>query len=262
MDHIESGKYWNENAEVWTRLAREGYDIYRNYLNTPAFFSILPEIRNLKGIDIGCGEGYNTRLLAAKGAHVTGLDISEIFIQKAIETENNEPQGITYIVGSAVHLPFTNNSFDFATGFMSFMDVPETDKVLIEAYRVLKPGGFLQFSITHPCFFTKYRKLKRDWNNKTYAVEIGGYFDTEGTSIEEWIFTGAPKELANRFKKFKVPVFRKTLSDWLNIVINCGFVLERVNEPTADDEVVRQHPKLQDTQVIPYFLHLRCRKPQ
>ena len=260
MDHIEAGKYWDENAEVWTQLAREGYDIYRNYVNTPAFFSILPEVKNKKGLDIGCGEGYNTRLLAKKGALMTGIDISKIFIQKAIEEESSQPLNIQYNVASAVELPFENASFDFATAFMSLMDVPETDKVLKEAYRVLKPGGFLQFSITHPCFFTKHRKLKRNWKGKAYAVEIGEYFETVEGSIDEWIFSGAPKHLSIGLRKFKVPVFTRTLSQWLNLLAETGFILEKVNEPKADDETVQQHPKLQDTQVVPYFLHIRCRK--
>jgi len=49
MNHEEVGRYWNENAVVWTRLARAGYDVYRDYLNTPAFFEMLPEIRGLTG---------------------------------------------------------------------------------------------------------------------------------------------------------------------------------------------------------------------
>jgi ubiquinone/menaquinone biosynthesis C-methylase UbiE len=42
------------------------------------------------------------------------------------------------------------------------MDIPETERVLAEIFRVLRPGGFLQFSISHPCFETPYRKTLRD----------------------------------------------------------------------------------------------------
>ncbi len=66
MDHKEVGKYWNENAQGWTKLSRLGYDKYRNLLNTPIFFKILPNVDGLKGLDIGCGEGYNTRITAKK----------------------------------------------------------------------------------------------------------------------------------------------------------------------------------------------------
>src|SRR5207249_4006273 len=119
-------------------------------LNTPAFFAMLPDVRGLAGLDIGCGEGHNTRLLAKRGARVTAVDIAEVFVAYAQKEEAREPLGIDYRVASAVELPFAGAGFDFVTGFMSFMDVPEIDRVLAEAYRVLKPGGFLQFSITHP----------------------------------------------------------------------------------------------------------------
>jgi SAM-dependent methyltransferase len=145
MDHEEVGRFWNANADAWTKLARAGYDIYRDYLNTPAFFAILPDVNGLAGLDIGCGEGHNTRLLAKRGARMTAIDIAQVFIDYAKQAEEDEPLGIDYRVASAVNLPFAEAAFDFATGFMSFMDIPETRRVLAEAYRVLRPGGFLQF---------------------------------------------------------------------------------------------------------------------
>jgi ubiquinone/menaquinone biosynthesis C-methylase UbiE len=87
---------------------------------------------------------------------------------------------------------FGDGSFDFATGFMSFMDVPETEQVLAEAYRVLKPGGFLQFSITHPCFDTPHRRNLRDAGGRTYALEAGDYFRDLDGAIDEWLFKAAP----------------------------------------------------------------------
>ena len=36
MNHRTVGEFWNGNAEAWTKLARAGYDIYRDQLNTPA----------------------------------------------------------------------------------------------------------------------------------------------------------------------------------------------------------------------------------
>jgi len=173
MDHEEVGRLWNANADVWTQLARAGYDVYRDYLNTPAFFAMLPEVAGLSGLDIGCGEGHNTRLLARRGARVAAIDIAESFIAHARETETREPLGIDYRVASAVDLPFAEATYDFATGFMSVMDVPETDRVLAEACRVLKPGGFLQFSIAHPCYDTPHRRNLRDENGTTYAIEVG-----------------------------------------------------------------------------------------
>jgi len=84
MDHLQTGKLWDENAEAWTAMARAGYDVYRDCLNTPAFLAMLPEIGGMAGLDIGCGEGHNTRLLARRGAAMTGLDIAGRFLQNAL----------------------------------------------------------------------------------------------------------------------------------------------------------------------------------
>jgi ubiquinone/menaquinone biosynthesis C-methylase UbiE len=261
MDHRQVGRYWNGNAEAWTLLARAGYDIYRDYLNTPAFLEMLPDVDGLLGLDIGCGEGHNTRLLAQRGARMMALDISKVFVQHAQRREDQQPLGIGYHVASAVELPFAGGIFDFATGFMSFMDIPETGRVLSEAYRVLKPGGFLQFSISHPCFDTPHRRNLRDEEGFTYAIEVGEYFRNRQGDVVEWLYSTAPPEIKEGLPPFRTPRFTRTLSQWLNLIIEAGFLLERVEEPRPSDETVRECPDVQDAQVVAYFLHVRARKP-
>lgn len=261
MDHRDVGRFWNGNAEAWTRLARAGYDVYRDHLNTPAFLAMLPDVQGLSGIDIGCGEGHNTRQLAKRGARLVGVDIAEVFIRHARDMERREPLGIAYHVASAVELPFLENRFDFATAVMCLMDVPETERALAEAYRVVRPGGFLQFSITHPCFDTPHRRNLRDEQGLTYAIEVGGYFRNLYGEVSEWVFSAAPEELRASFPKFKTPRFTRTLGQWLNLLVKTGFRIERVEEPCPTDEVVRQCPDIQDAQVVAYFLHVRARKP-
>ena len=129
MDHEQVGRIWNGNAEAWTKLARAGYDVYRDHLNTPAFFQMLPDVSGLSGLDIGCGEGHNTRLLAKRGARVTAVDISEVFIRHARDMEQQEPLGIDYRVASAVELPFADvfNERGVQRGFMQMgMGVDKT----------------------------------------------------------------------------------------------------------------------------------------
>ena len=260
MDHRKVGRIWNGNAEAWTKLARAGYDVYRDYVNTPAFFEMVPDVKGLSGLDIGCGEGHNTRLLAKREASVTAIDVSEAFIKHARELEERESSGIRYLVASAVELPFPDETFDFATAFMSFMDIPETDHVLSESYRVLKPGGFLQFSIAHPCFDTPHRRNLRDEKGLTYAIEVGDYFRNLNGEVAEWLFGAAPPEARAGLPKFKTPKFTRTLSQWFNLLIDTGFVLERIGEPRPNDEAVRACPYVQDAQVVAYYLHVLARK--
>jgi ubiquinone/menaquinone biosynthesis C-methylase UbiE len=261
MDEREVGRLWNENAEVWTRLARAGYDIYRDVLNTPAFLAMLPDIRGLSGIDIGCGEGHNTRLLARRGARMVGIDIAETFIRYGRAEEEREPFGIEYRAASALDLPFGDEAFDFATAFMSLMDMPNAERAIAEVHRVLKTGGFLQFSITHPCIDMPHHKNLRDAEGRTYAYEVGGYFHRLDGEIAEWTFSAAPEEVRRGVAKFKVPRFTRTISEWFNLLIGAGFQIERVEEPCPGAEMVRACPAVQDTTVVPYFLHVRARKP-
>lgn len=260
MDDREAGSFWDANAEVWTRLARQGYDVYRDFLNTPCFFSMLPDVSGLLGLDIGCGEGHNTRLLSLRGARVMALDISSVFLRHALEMEAQRPMGIRYSAATGHALPFASETFDFAAAFMSMMDVPHPDQLIAETYRVLKPGGFLQFSICHPCFDTPHRKNLRDSSGRTYAIEVGDYFRNLNGEVTEWLFKAAPASARIGLTKFKTPRFTRTLSQWLNALTETGFVLDRVEEPRPTDETVQACPSVQDAQVVSYFLHIRVRR--
>jgi len=261
VDHEEVGRHWDENAEVWTRLARTGYDVSRDGLNTPAFLEMLPEVDGLSGLDLGCGEGHNTRLVAGRGARMVGIDISETFVRHATAAEEAEPRGIRYERASAAELPFEDAGFDFAVAFMSLMDMPELERVLAEIFRVVLPGGFLQFSIEHPCFTTPHRKTLRDEHGRAYAREVGGYFREGDGEVQEWIFGAAPPDVREGLRPFRVPCFARTLSRWLNLLVEAGFVLERFGEPYPSDEAVREYSGLQGARVFAYFLHVRAHKP-
>jgi SAM-dependent methyltransferase len=257
VDFGEVGSYWDANAAVWTRLARDGYDVYRDFINTPALLELLPDVTGLDGLDLGCGEGHNTRLAAARGARMWGIDISRAFVREAARFEDPP---VLYTVASAHQLPFRDAGFDFAIACMSFMDMPDPARVLAEAARVLKPGGFLQFSISHPCFDTPHRRQVKDAAGIAYAMEIGGYFEPCEGRLTEWIFSAAPRELTAPLRKFQAPVFHRTLAEWLNMPIEAGLRIERVAEPFASEEVAARCPKVADTRIAPYFLHVRCRK--
>ena len=261
MGPEEVSRIWEANAEAWTAMARAGYDISRDLINSPAFFQILPSVDNQSGLDIGCGEGHNTRLLAERGARMTGIDVAETFIRHARDAESQTPMGIEYQVGSALELPFRNEQFDFAAAFMSMQDIPQQDVALREAYRVTRPGGFLQFSITHPCFQTPKWGWICDDSGTKVALTVGDYFDRGDLRVEEWTFGAAPEEVSSQYPKFKTPYFERTLSDWLNLLLRIGFRLEVFAEPTPSDEVLETHPRLYDARMIAYFLIIRGRKP-
>ena len=257
MNHREAGRYWEANAEAWTKLARGGWDMYRDLVNTPAFFELLPDVAGQRGLDVGCGEGYNTRLLAERGAAMWAVDIAPQFVREARAAGDGS---IRFAVASGQELPFADNQFDFATSFMCLMDLPQPDVALRECQRVLRPGGFLQYSISHPCFNPPWRKLLRTEDKQAYALEVGRYFDCIDGEIDTWLFSGAPAEVRQGMRRFQIPRFHRTLAQWINLTLDAGFRLERVSEPRANEETVERFPAVADTRVAAYFLHLRCRK--
>jgi SAM-dependent methyltransferase len=191
---------------------------------------------------------------------VTAIDIAGAFLRAARADEAADPLGIAYAKASAVDLPFPDASFDFVCSIMCLMDVADVESALAEVHRVLRPGGFLQFSICHPCFDTLHRRNLRGPDGKTYALEVGRYFEHIPGRVVEWIFSVAPEEVKRSVRPFRTPYFTRTLSAWLNLLVDAGFVIERLAEPRPSDEVVARWPNVQDAQVVAYFLHVRGRK--
>jgi ubiquinone/menaquinone biosynthesis C-methylase UbiE len=107
---------------------------------------VMAELVPLKGahvLDVGCGNGRITRLIAASGAHVVGIDPGEKQIGRA-EAEARVADE-TYLLGTAENLPAADASADIVFFFNSLHHVPEAamDKALDEARRALKPQGWL-----------------------------------------------------------------------------------------------------------------------
>lgn len=94
-------------------LSRAGYDVYRDWLNTPKSFAMLPEVQGLRGLDIGCGEDHNTRLLAERSAWMMAIDVSGSFIRHAVGAGTGN---IAYSIADAATLPFADAKFDFGCG--------------------------------------------------------------------------------------------------------------------------------------------------
>src|SRR3989337_1780913 len=100
---------WNTTVESWADFVREGKDYYRDEMNNPAFFKLIGNVRGKQVLDLACGEGYNTRILAGKGARVVGVDFSKKLIESARRMERDERLGIDYYVSNAADLRELSN---------------------------------------------------------------------------------------------------------------------------------------------------------
>jgi SAM-dependent methyltransferase len=256
VERLDTRAIWDANAPAWIDLSRAGFDVYRDVVNTPAFLAMLPSVAGLRALDLGCGEGHNTRLLARQGAEVVALDISEQFVRAASEFA---AAGIHHVVGDGAVLPFESGSFDAVTAFMSLMDVADPERTLQEVGRVLRPGGLLQFSVVHPLTSTPVRHWVQDEAGQRHALAVGNYF-YEGPIRETWTFGAAPPEIRDSVRPFEITYARRTVAGWLNAVLGAGLAVTAIGEPHADEETAQAHPQVADTRIAPYFLIIQARR--
>jgi 2-polyprenyl-6-hydroxyphenyl methylase/3-demethylubiquinone-9 3-methyltransferase len=104
------------------------------------------ESRPLRVADIGCGAGTQCRLWAALGHKVNGLDVNGPLIEVARRRSKENGLDITFDVGSATALPYTDASMDVCLLPELLEHVADWQGCLNEAVRILRPGGLLYLS--------------------------------------------------------------------------------------------------------------------
>jgi SAM-dependent methyltransferase len=155
-------------------------------------------------LDVGCGSGWATRLLAgyATNGQVIGIDISDEMIRVARESSSAVPN-VDFEVASADELPFTDNEFTHTFSMESLYYYTDIPKALAEIRRVLWPRGL-------------------------FVAVVDLYWESEAT--HQWI------------DGLKVPVELLSIEDYRGLFLDAGFVNirdQRVFDPTPipDDYV-------------------------
>lgn len=120
----------------------------------PAVLDLVPgELSGRRVADLGCGWGTVCRLLADRGAAVTGVDLSERLIEHARGQEATRGAGIDYRVADVTGTEWWDGeAFDGAVCAMALMDIDDLAGVLATVATVLRPGGWFVFSLFHPCY--------------------------------------------------------------------------------------------------------------
>ncbi len=128
--------------DYFTGLAG-GYAVYRSNYPLEIADKALDGLDDpVRALDIGCGTGFCTRLLAEAGAQVIGIDPNEDMLAQARQESPQAASIIEYRIGEAEHLPFADNSTDLILCAQSFHWFDEKP-ALAEFNRVLSPGGRL-----------------------------------------------------------------------------------------------------------------------
>jgi ubiquinone/menaquinone biosynthesis C-methylase UbiE len=103
----------------------------------------------LNVLNVGCGAGTECQIWAELGHHATGIDISQPLVELARKRASAKGLDIRFNVGSALALPYPSNSFDVCLVPQLLEHVPDWQKCLDEAARVLRPGGVLYLTTTN-----------------------------------------------------------------------------------------------------------------
>lgn len=185
-----------------------------------AFLALIGSVAGQALLDVGCGQGRLTRLIAQRGARVTGVDLSAAMLAFARAAETAEPLNITYVHDDAQQLgALADGSFDGALSFLALMDIPDLGAALRSIRRVVRPGGWLVFAITHPCFEAPHAHWL-DAGSERPARVIPGYF------AEGFWRSANPGGVRGQ-----VGAYHRTLATYLNTLGDAGFALERIAEP-------------------------------
>jgi ubiquinone/menaquinone biosynthesis C-methylase UbiE len=251
-------KEWDNATTSWVDFVREGKDYFRNEMNGPATFRIIGKVKNKTVLDLSCGEGYNTRMLARKGARVVGVDFSREMIRQARQLEKRDRLGITYYVSDAADLKeLKSKLFDVVTCIMALMDIERYEDAISEVARVLKKSGRFVFSITHPCFEygdTIEGEAIGKWKDEEKAghLEINRYFGIVKSEV--------PWNMKRLVKPFKTTSFHRTLTDYFEALHRNGFVVARLFEPRPTARGVAKYPALRKHMRIPHSIIIEAVK--
>jgi len=101
-------------------------------------------------LDLGCGVGWATRVLAQKASRgiVLGIELSDRMIAQA-RTGYRNPHNALFIVGDASEIPCSEGFFNAVLSVESIYYYPDVEFVFREVHRILKPGGRAFFLISY-----------------------------------------------------------------------------------------------------------------
>lgn len=227
---------WDRAAETWDRKYGKYGDAYRQKIFNPALFRLIGDVTGLRVLDAGCGTGYFCRLLAERGAKVTGVDLSRKFIEIARRYERRNPLQIEYMKGNISSLgQLDSGIFDMVVSIYVLSDTRDCDRAISEIGRVLRKNGRFVFLMAHPCFSWHHGGWKRVPEDSQRAEDhlyfrVDDYFTRE-TLESQW----------GDFLPFLS--FHRPLSYYFGWLREAGFTVRDLVEPRPLRKALRSRPR-------------------
>lgn len=185
---------------------------------------ILPDFCEKRVLDLGCGYGWHCKYAAEHGAFsVLGTDISKKMLAKA-QAINSAPQ-INYQCIAMEDLSFPERTFDVILSSLAFHYIEDFESLVVNISKWLKQGGTLVFSVEHPVF-TSYGT--QDW-----------YYDSSGEilhfPVDNYYYEGRREAI---FLGEPVIKYHRTLTTYLNTLLQNGFELQHIIEPQPPEDML------------------------
>ncbi len=239
--------YDNQTFFEGYKKIRENEDNANNIFEMPALFSLLPELNGKKILDLGCGFGEHCVQYVQMGAEkVVGIDISEKMLRTATE-ENSDPK-IKYINMPMEDIDKLDEKFDVVISSLAFHYVEDFSGVVKNIYSLLNDGGVFVFSQEHPLntCHTGGDRWTRDENGNKVHLNLKNYC-IEKENESSWFVDDVKK-------------YHRMFSTIVNTLIESGFFVEKMIEPTPDEDIIKKYPKYKDLCHKPDFLVIKAVK--
>jgi len=180
---------------------------------------LLGPVAGARVLEVGCGAAGGARWLAAQGAQVVAIDLSAGMLRHAAEAARRTGVAVPLVQGDAMALPLRDATFDIAfTAFGAVPFVDDSELVMREVHRVLRPGGRWVFAATHPM-----RWIFRDEPGPDGLTAVNSYFDRR--PYVEFDEAGTPIYVEHH----------RTVGDRVRELVRAGFTLLDIVEPQWPD---------------------------